>query len=184
MGGTLGHKKPMVSNNQYAVRTIGTPTVQAAVVPSPAAPLIASVQPQPIAAKTTAAIQRTLAPASAKASADNGARDVFKDFYTKHLSLVGKVPGDISGKLPDLSKEIRVDPAMASLPRVQTITAPPVEEKPVTIYISGITCVTAGTCTAITNLGILQVGDKIGNEYVEGINRAMIMTNKRMVVFN
>ena len=53
------------------------------------------------------------------------------------------------------------------------------ETIPITIY--GITC--QETCQAITNLGVLKVGDRIGDERVLAIDKTGIRTNKRFIAF-
>jgi len=51
----------------------------------------------------------------------------------------------------------------------------------VQIKIYGITCQV--TCEAITNLGVLKVGDQIGNEKVIAIDEKGITTNERFIPF-
>jgi len=64
------------------------------------------------------------------------------------------------------------------IPLGEKITSTP-ETIPITIY--GITC--QETCKAITNLGVLKAGDRIGDERVLAIDKTGIRTNKRFIAF-
>ncbi len=179
MGWIEGHRS-MVSSSQHAVRQSGSPAVAAAAsVPTGTSSIMEQAQ---ALAQRIGAVPETLL-AQHDPAVRGVDRDVFKDFYAKHPSNGGSGALDLTEKLPELPKGIGGNFGPMPLPLVQAVSAPG-EEKTVELRISGTTCDTADTCTAITSEGVLKVGDKIGAEVVEGIGPELITTNKRKIEFH
>ncbi len=100
-------------------------------------------------------------------------RDVFKEFYVKHI--------ETSGDLAEMKKRMEKNmPGMGKLAEISALTPPPVEQlKEIRIF--GITCIRDGNCIAITSEGPLKKGDMIGSEIVNNVSNTFFTTNRRFV---
>lgn len=131
--------------------------------------------------------------APGEASAGNG-RDVFRDFYIKHLALTGaKGPAvHLEQNLPGFpSGQLSGSGFMQTLPSMHADTSGE-HEQPREIIVYGITCVLdtgitipdGWECAAITSEGVLKKGDKLGSETVFAVNKTSLATGRRTVNFN
>jgi len=98
------------------------------------------------------------------------------------LEYAKKSQRETSRETPQLPPipPFREVPVMPLGERPEVLERPKVVE-PVQVKIYGITC--QETCQAITNLGVLKVGDRIGGERVLAIDKTGIRTDKRFISF-
>lgn len=171
----------------------------AAARPHPVAVPVASTVPaeggpgsrQNINDRDSAHLLKTSAPGGA--SGVTG-RDVFREFYIKHLALSGtKGPSvHLEQNLPGFPPgQLSGNGFIQTLPSVHADTAGE-NEQPRGIIVYGITCALdtgltmpdGWECAAITSEGVLKKGDKLGSETVLAVSKTSLATGRRTVNFN